>query len=326
MNWTEVWQLLSPATEAVLSGGLYYMSLLAIGMGIGILTGFFGVGGGFLVVPILNVMLGIRYEIAVGSSLSFIIGTSFAGLLKQHTAGNVHFGVAGYLVAGSVLGAVLGDSLQMFLLHGLAGGNTALFTVFMHSIFIVVLVGTIFAMRSSNNSAGADTAASRQALKDPAMKDRAEAPLLARIGPPPKFHISEWAELGFSVPGTFLVGALIGVFTGLLGIGGGVLLVPVLLGLFGLSHQKAAGTSLGIIFATAVVAVLKKSLSAVPKVSLPMTLILLVASVIGVQLGVYLVKRVSGSGFRRLFVYVLLAAIAMIAVDFTLTLLSSNLL
>ena len=315
MDWIEVWQLLSPATEAALSGGSYYVSLLAIGLGIGILTGFFGVGGGFLVVPILNVMLGVRYEIAVGSSLSFIIGTSFAGLLRQRKAGNVHFGVAGYLVAGSVLGAVLGDSLQMFLLNGIAGGNTALFTVFMHSIFIVVLVGTIFAMRSSNNSSEADTAATKKA----AVNDRSDAPLLAKIGPPPKFHIVEWAGFGFSVPGTFLVGALIGVFTGLLGIGGGVLLVPVLLGLFGLSHQKAAGTSLAIIFATAVVAVIKKSLSAVPKVSLPMTLILLVASVIGVQLGVYLVKRVSGSGFRRLFVYVLLAAIAMIVTDLVLT-------
>ncbi len=310
MDWFEVWRLLSPTVDAALTGGYYYVSLLAIGLGIGILTGFFGVGGGFLVVPILNVALGIRYEIAVGSSLSFIIGTSFAGLLKQHKLGNVHFSVAGYIVAGSVLGAVLGDSLQMFLLTGLAGGNTAVFTVYMHSIFIIVLLGTIRAMRSSGKARSSAVS---------------EAPLLARFGPPPKFHIREWDQLGFSVPGTFIVGALIGVFTGLLGIGGGVLLVPVLLGLFGLSHQKAAGTSLAIIFATAMVAVIKKGFSEVPKVNLPLTLILLVASVIGVQLGVFFVKRVSGSGFRRLFVYVLLAAIVMIAIDLSITLLSSGL-
>lgn len=297
MDWYEVWRLLSPTVDAAVSGSLYYASLLAIGLGIGMLTGFFGVGGGFLIVPILNVLLGIRYEIAVGSSLSFMIGTSFAGLLKQQKAGNVHFAVAGYIVAGSVLGAVLGDSLQMFLLNGLAGGNTALFTVFMHSIFIVVLFGTIAAMRSSNTPVPSKT------------------PLLTRIGPPPKFRIAEWSGLDFSVPGTFVVGTLIGVFTGLLGIGGGVLLVPVLLCLFGLSHQKAAGTSLAIILATAVVAVIKKGMSEVPKVSLPLTLILLITSVIGVQLGVYFVKKVSGRGFRRLFVYVLLATIAMIATD-----------
>ncbi len=297
MDWQELWQLLTPSVGATVTGFPYYISLLAIGLGIGILTGFFGVGGGFLVVPILNVALGINYELAVGSSLSFIIGTSFAGLLKQNKVGNVHFRVAGYIVAGSVMGAVLGDSLQMFLLYGVAGGNEALFTVFMHSIFIVVLIATIFSMKKPDSSG---------------VKKK---PLLAEIGPPPKFHIAEWGPLGFSVPGAFLVGILIGIFTGLLGIGGGVLLVPVLLGLFGLSHPKAAGTSLAIVFATSIVAVIKKGFGDIPKISLPLTLVLLVASVLGVQLGVYLVGKSSGAGFRRYFIYVLSAAIAMIAFD-----------
>lgn len=297
MDWQELWQLLAPSVGATVTGFPYYISLLAIGLGIGILTGFFGVGGGFLVVPILNVALGIHYELAVGSSLSFIIGTSFAGVLKQNKVGNVHFRVAGYIVAGSVMGAVLGDSLQMFLLYGVAGGNEALFTVFMHSIFIVVLIATIFSMKKPDSS------------------DVKKKPLLAGVGPPPKFHIAEWGSLGFSVPGAFLVGILIGVFTGLLGIGGGVLLVPVLLGLFGLSHPKAAGTSLAIVFATSIVAVIKKGFSDIPKVSLPLTLVLLVASVLGVQLGVYLVGKSSGAGFRRYFIYVLVAAFAMIAFD-----------
>ncbi len=302
MDWTQLWQLLSPTVESTLSGTPYYLALLAIGLGIGILTGFFGVGGGFLVVPILNVILGINYEIAVGSSLSFIIGTSFAGLLKQHKLGNVHFRVAGYIVAGSMIGAVIGDSLQMYLLYGLAKGNEALFTVFMHSIFIVVLIGTISSMRS------------------PLHEKTQNQPLLTKLPIPPKFHIVEWGSLGFSIPGAFITGLLIGIFTGLLGIGGGVLLVPVLLGLFGLTHAKAAGTSLAIVFATSIIAVIKKGFSEVPKVSLPLTLVLLVASVIGVQAGIYFVSKSSGASFRRYFIYVLLAAIGMIVVDLTMTL------
>jgi uncharacterized membrane protein YfcA len=297
MDWQHLMQLITPAVESSLSGLPFYAALLAIGLGIGVLTGFFGVGGGFLVVPILNVMLGINYEIAVGSSLSFIIGTSFAGLVKQRKLGNVHFRVAGYIIIGSVLGAVLGDSLQMFLLYGLAGGNTEMFTVFMHSIFIVVLIGTIFAMQTPSES------------------ETARLPLLARVGPAPKFQIEEWGSHGFSVPGSFIVGVLIGVFTGLLGIGGGVMLVPVLLGLYGLSHQKAAGTSLAIIFATSVVAVIKKGFSDVPKISLPLTIILLFASLIGVQVGIFFVRRISGANFRRYFIYVVVAAIALITFD-----------
>ncbi len=298
MDWSEVLRLVAPPVEAALTGLPFYAVVLIIGLGIGILTGFFGVGGGFLIVPLLNIVLDIHYELAVGSSLSFIIGTSFAGLLKQNEQKNVHFEVAGYIVAGSMVGAVLGDSLQIFLLYGLAGGRQELFTLIMHGLFLLVLIGTIVSMRSPAAGKGPE-----------------KLPLLARIGPPPKFHIDEWGSHGFSVPGTFLVGAGIGILTGLLGIGGGVLLVPVLLGLFGLSHTKAAGTSLAIIFATSIVAVAKKGLSAVPKVSLPLTLILLIASVIGVQFGIYLVHRVSGAGFRRSFSYVLLAAIVLILID-----------
>lgn len=297
MDWNELLRLVAPPIEASLAGPPFYAVVLNIGLSVGVLTGFFGVGGGFLIVPLLNIALDINYELAVGSSLSFIIGTSFAGLLKQNEQKNVNFEVAGYIVAGSMIGAVIGDNLQMFLLYGLAGGRQELFTLVMHGLFLFVLIGTIFSMRA------------------PANDKMEKLPLLARTGPPPKFHIDEWGIHGFSVPGTFLVGAVIGILTGLLGIGGGVLLVPILLGLFGLSHTKAAGTSLAIIFATSLVAVAKKGFSAVPKVSLPLTLILLIASVIGIQLGIYLVHRVSGAGFRRYFSYVLLAAIALILID-----------
>jgi len=297
VDWTEIVHLVSPPIDAAFSGPPFYIIVLVIGLGIGVLTGFFGVGGGFLVVPILNIVLGIRYELAVGSSLSFIIGTSFAGLLKQRKHGNVDFRVAGYIASGSLIGAVLGDSLQMILLNSIAGGKQELFTILMHFLFLLVLTGTIYAMKSPGTAGGN------------------KLPLLARTGPPPRFHIPEWGDKGFSVPGSFMVGALIGILTGLLGIGGGVLLVPVLLGLFGLSHTRAAGTSLAIIFATSIVAVLKKGLSEVPKVSLPLTLILLIASVVGVQAGIFLVRKASQHGFRRYFRYVLLAAIGMILID-----------
>ncbi|MDZ7793512.1 MAG: hypothetical protein U5P10_07400 [Spirochaetia bacterium] len=69
------------------------------------------------------------------------------------------------------------------------------------------------------------------------------------------------------------------------------------------------------------VAVIKKSFSDVPKISLPLTIILLVASLVGVQVGIFLVRRISGAGFRRYFIYVLIAAITMIAFDLVGTLL-----
>lgn len=307
MDLQQLLQLLAPPLGVGAEGPLFYLALLLLGLGVGVLTGFFGVGGGFLVVPLLNVVLGINYEVAVGSSLSFIIGTSFSGVLKQRQEGNVHFRVAGYLVSGSVLGAVLGDSLQNYLLFRVAGGQEAVFTPIMHSIFIVLLIATMWSM------------------KPPSKKNRAPAhstekvPFLAKIGVPPYFHTPEtegWSESrGFSVPGTFLAGIGIGIATGLLGIGGGVLLVPVLLGLFGLSHQRTAGTSLAVIFSTAVVGILKKGLAEIPKISLPLTMVLLVSSVIGVQFGILLVRHAGAHDFRRYFNYVLLLSITLIVAD-----------
>ena len=287
MDWTSLARLLAPPLHASVSGPMLYLALLALGLVVGVLTGFFGVGGGFLVVPLLNVVLGINYEVAVGSSLSFIIGTSFSGVLRQRQEGNVHFRVAVYLAAGSVAGAVLGDGLQNLLLFGAAGGDTAVFTPIMHSIFILVLIATMWSVRVPKK---------KRPLKT------AETKLLD-------------VSRGFGVPATILTGLIIGTMTGLLGIGGGVILVPILLGLFGLEHRRAAGTSLAVIFATAVAGIVKKGMADIPKVSLPLTLLLLVGSVLGVQLGIFLVRRVGAGDFRRYFVYVLLLAIAMILAD-----------
>src|SRR6056297_1709025 len=229
MDWNSLLELLAPPLHAGGEGAMLYIALLLLGLVVGVLTGFFGVGGGFLVVPLLNVVLGINYEVAVGSSLSFIIGTSFSGVLKQRLEGNVHLRIAAYLVTGSVVGAVLGDSIQNYLLFGIAGGREMVFTPIIHSIFIVLLIATMWSMRSSSKSSDSGGRVGK-------------VPLLAKIGPPPFFHTPETEGLsnarGFSVPATFLTGTGVGVATGLLGIGGGVLLVPVLLGLFGLVHQR----------------------------------------------------------------------------------------
>lgn len=313
MDLQQLFHLLAPPLGAGVEGSLFYIALLLLGLGVGVLTGFFGVGGGFLVVPLLNVVLGVNYEVAVGSSLSFIIGTSFSGVLKQRQEGNVHFRVAGYLVSGSVLGAVLGDSFQNYLLFRVAGGQEAMFTPIMHSIFIVLLLATMWSMKPPSKKIGA-TAQSVE-----------KVPFLAKIEVPPYFHTPETEELpescGFSVPGTFMAGVGVGTATGLLGIGGGVLLVPILLGLFGLSHQRAAGTSLAVIFSTAVVGIVKKGLAEIPKVSLPLTMVLLISSVLGVQFGIFLVRHAGAHDFRRYFNYVLLLALALIAADLVRSLL-----
>lgn len=287
--------LLAPPFEAYLDGYLLYIALSVLGLVIGVLTGFFGVGGGFLTVPFLNILLGIPYELAVGSSLSLIIGTSASGYLRQRKLGNVEGSVILTMAAGSMGGAILGDLLQDWIRFSFFPGNTEGFTFAFHGLFLLILGITIYSMLHP----------SRREPDGPVLGSFPVGPYL-RIG-----------DLGgkISITGVLLAGVITGIMTGLLGVGGGVLIVPILILLVGLKAEKTAGTSLGIVFIAALVSTIKKGFAATPKVSLPVTLPLLFFTVIGVQIGIRLVQGQDTRKFKRYFVYVVLISMMMILGD-----------
>ncbi|MFW5808258.1 MAG: TSUP family transporter, partial [Spirochaetota bacterium] len=113
----------------------------------------------------------------------------------------------------------------------------------------------------------------------------------------------------------FLLGFLVGIMTGLMGIGGGVVLVPLLVLVVGLPVEKAAGTSLGIVLVSAVSSTVKKGLSSDPKVSMLIVAALLCSSVVGVQLGIQLVRGIDRSRFSCFFSIVIACAIGLIFFD-----------
>ncbi|GAH75185.1 unnamed protein product, partial [marine sediment metagenome] len=82
-----------------------YVSFIGLGFIIGVLSGLFGVGGGFLLVPLLNAVFNIPYNIAIGSSLCQMVGTSSAASLKHKDYGNIDYKLAGFILMGSIVGA-----------------------------------------------------------------------------------------------------------------------------------------------------------------------------------------------------------------------------
>jgi uncharacterized membrane protein YfcA len=289
--------MIAPVFEAHFSGFMFYAVLVLLGMGIGFLTGFFGVGGGFLSVPLLNIIMGIPYEIAVGSDLSFIIGNSSSGLLRQSKLGKVEYKAVGLIAIGSITGSVFGDMVQDFLVNTVAGGNREVFTSIMHGMFIVLLAATIYlVLRGPRESVSGKT-------------------VLQRFKFGPSVDLKHEGLEGTNLIGLIGIGFGVGILTGVMGIGGGVLIVPILLLLVGLPADKASGSSLGIILLAATAGVVKKTLAATPKISLPVTMALLVASVVGVQLGIHLVQNFDTSRFRRYFAYIVALAIVLIIVD-----------
>ena len=298
----ELFALLAPDFAPHLTGVAFYAVLVLLGTVIGLMTGFFGVGGGFLTVPLLNIILGIPYEIAVGSDLCFIVGTSVSGFLRQTYLNKVDFRAVACIAGGSITGAVVGDIVQDALIHSVAGGERAVFTNIMHVLFLVLLSATAFIIlkkRQAYAAAGGRT-------------------VLQRFSFGPSVDLSHPGLDDVNLIGMIVAGFFIGVLTGVMGIGGGVLMVPVLLVLVGLPADKASGTSLGIIFLAAFAGVVKKSLSSTPKISLPVTMALLVASVIGVQIGIKLVQNIDTRRFRKYFSVVIFAAIVLILFDLLL--------
>ena len=288
----ELSSLLNLDASGYLAGPEFYLILAGTGLVIGILTGLFGVGGGFLVTPLLNAAFGIPYNLAVGSGVCFILGTSTAGTLKHHHVGNVEFRTIALLGVGSVLGAIAGDMLQDILVVWVAGGDQARYETIMTVLFIALLLVTAWLI-----------------FRGPSKKE-------AGLSPVQRFPIGPYVDLpaigrpNVSVTAMAGIGFGVGILTGIFGVGGGVLLVPILVLAVGLTPHQAAGTSLGVVFLAALAATVKKGFAG--KVSLSIALALMAGSVVGVQIGVFLGAKLHATKLRRYFAIVVLAAVALL--------------
>lgn len=281
---------------------LFYGFSILLGFSIGILTGLFGVGGGFLVVPLLNVLLGVPYRIAVGSSLFFILGTSLFALPGHIREGNFEPKAVLYLSVGSILGAFFGDLVQDFLVYQVSGGDMGTFEGWMHSLFLALLTVTALLLIRPVNT------------PQPRGSLRHNTPI-QKLPIPPYTRLEREGLPNVSIPGLLGIGFFIGILTGLLGVGGGVLFMPVLLLVVGLRPKLAVGTSLGVVLAASLAGLLKKLLDAQPKVSVPLTLMLLVGSVIGVNVGMRIFRRIESAKIRQYFVIVILLAMGIVGWD-----------
>jgi hypothetical protein len=298
-------ELMNFRFEAGFSGPMLWIGLGALGLAVGIITGLFGVGGGFLVSPMLANIFGVSYDLAVGSDLCFIIGTSTTGLCRHHRLGNVDIKTILCLGAGSILGALLGDRFQIYLKTAVAGGDETLFTLIMNGLFLPILLLTAWLV-----------------WRGPGQKHEGAKTPMQKFPLGPHVDLTAAGLPGVSLPGLMAIGLSVGVLTGLLGVGGGVLFMPILLLVVGLKPHHAVGTSLGVVLMSALIATAVKAWD--NKVSLGIAAALLVTSVVGVQIGAWLCMRLHGERLRKYFSLIVLAAVVMVAVKMAMTLLGGE--
>lgn len=275
-----------------ITGGALLAFLVALGFVAGIFAGLFGIGGAFLVNPVLIVLVGINESLVIGSGLSFIIGTSAAGVVRHMRSGNVEHRGALTLGLGAVIGAYLGTLMHVGLKASLGEARFRTLVLFLYAGLLMLTAWLMY--RDTPRSKG-------------------NRSLLERLPLPPHIDLPMANLTHVSAPGLTLVGVVIGLVTGMIGIGGGVLFVPLLILVVGLNAHLAVGTSLGVVLLGSISGAASHCLEG--NVSLWLAMPLLVGSSIGVQLGGYVCDRLRAKRLRRWFAIVLLLAVVMVVCD-----------
>ncbi len=281
---------------------LTYLGSSILALAVGFLTGIFGIGGGFLMTPILIAFLGIPAHIAVGTDLAAILVNSSYGIFKRRRTGTVDVKLALTIAAGSTAGIFLGIDLVQSLktmppLNIFGKEHPALqyvlLCLFLPLLLSIALLLVVDLQKNKNK------------------KSDKRIGIFSRIKIPPYVHFNSLDVPQMSVLLIIGLGLLVGVLISLMGIGGGVIMLPALIYLVGQHTVKAAGTSLLLVWISSAISVAGHA--AVGNVSASLLLSMLAGGIIGTNLGTHFGLRLSGQKIRFYFVYIVILAFAMVA-------------
>jgi uncharacterized protein len=275
--------------------------LLGLGTAVGFLSGVFGVGGGFLLTPLL-IFIGVPPTVAVASSANQLVGASVSGVLAHWRRGNVDFKMGYVLLVGGLAGSLLGVWI-FTLLKRLGQVELTI------SICYVLLLGTLGGLMIIES-----IRAMLQRHRPGSRRRRLHQhtwmhglPFKARFRRS-RLYISALLPIG--------IGFVIGVFSAILGIGGGFIMVPAMIYMLGMPTSVVPGTSLlQIIFVAANVTVLQAYTNRT--VDAVLALVLLVGGVVGARIGSRFGTRLRGEQLRFLLALMVLAVAAKLAFDMT---------
>lgn len=278
--------------------GMSVNALLMVALGglVGLLSGMFGVGGGFLTTPLL-IFYGIPPTVAVASATTQITGASVSGAHAHWRRGGVDFKMGGVLIAGGAVGSLAGAGLFRLLQ---SSGQIDLVIGFLY----VLLLGSIGGLMLKDSL----VALGWIKLEEPTDRPRhnrwvASLPLRWR------FYAS---GLYLSPLAPLALGFVAGVMTVLLGVGGGFILVPAMIYLFGMAARVVVGTSLLMILAVSAVSTMVHA-TTTQAVDIVLAGLLLIGGVIGAQYGAALATRLKPDLLRlALAAIILMVALRML--------------
>lgn len=280
--------------------------ILGLGGGIGFMSGLFGVGGGFLMTPLL-IFLGIPPAVSVGTEAAQIVASSVSGVIAHWRRGNVDLKMGLTLTLGGFVGSFFGVELFKWL-RGLGQVDLVIslcYVVFLGIVGGLMLVESVQSMIKTKRAAGA-------------------------VLPGKKLHQHGWmhglpfkmrfrrSKLYISALLPLSLGFFVGVLAAIMGVGGGFIMVPAMIYLLGMPTSVVVGTSLfQIIFVTANSTFLHATRNFT--VDIVLALLLLVGGVVGAQMGAKMSVKLKGEQLRVLLALVVVGVCLKLATDLVTT-------
>ena len=277
--------------------------IVGLGAAVGMLSGIFGVGGGFLMTPLL-IFLGVPAPVAVGTEANQIVASSVSGVLAHWRRGNVDFKMGAILLLGGLIGSTIGVAI-FAILREIGQIDVVIklsFIVFLGIIGTLMLIESIKVMVSARFFG-----AKRGRLHQHNWLHG--LPLKMRFRKS-KLYISALLPFG--------VGLLVGILSAIMGVGGGFIMVPAMIYLLGMPTAVVVGTSLfQIIFVTANVTFLQAVQT--QTVDIVLAGLLLLGGVIGAQIGTRVGAKLKSEQLRGLLAIIVLLVCFRLLLDVALT-------
>jgi uncharacterized membrane protein YfcA len=269
--------------------------ILLIGTVVGLLPGLFGVGGAFLMVPALNLLAGVPLDTAISSSACQVLGPATTGVLHRRAAGKLYLQLPLTMLGGTFVGVWLGmlfvdwagQSHDTIVLNGHSVPRMETVMMFGYFVLLLSLAGVVAWETWHARRRGGPHRGHWAGLRLPPMGQFAELD-------------GRW----FSIPVLTVLATLVGFLNSGLGMGGGILLVPALVSLVGVSPHRAMSVSLVLTWLGGVGTTWGHALN--HRVDLGLVCLLLVGGTLGAKLGSMIADRLGAERLRAYFAWLIL--------------------
>jgi hypothetical protein len=295
------WHLYLP----IAGSSINVLLIFSLGILVGLLSGIFGVGGGFLMTPLL-IMIGIPPTVAAASDSNQIVGASTSGTLAHYRLGNVDFKMGLLLLIGGVTGGTVGVQIIKILRQV---GN-ADFLIKITYVLMLGFVGSYMFFESLQTMRKSKTE-----HKLAVAKESKYAQLVAKLPWQTNFATS---GVRLSVLMPLGLGVFVGILAAIMGVGGGFIMVPVMVYLLRMPMHVVVGTSLFQILFTCVDVTVMQAYSN-HTVDFVLALLLLLGSTLGAQFGAKISKKLGGEQLKILLASIVLLVMVKMLLSLLLT-------